>query len=44
MAWNVFGIAQDFKKLARIPVRPVVACVKFSTDNTFAATVVKKQI
>jgi len=23
---------------------PVVACVKFTTDNTFAATVVKKQI
>lgn len=31
-------------KLAKAPVRPIVACVKFSTNNTFAATVSQKQI
>jgi hypothetical protein len=40
----VFATAKSFKKLASTPVRLSLQCVKLPTDNTFAATVVKKRI
>jgi len=39
---GLFGIVHLLQKTRRKTCTPDVACVKFSTDNTFAATVRQK--